>query len=265
MAPQFTTFTTRAGARPGSRLGSGGTIIAVHGAISDHRSWTLCANDLASSFHVIAFTQRGFGSEAGQPLDVDEHADDLIEIATQAEHPVHVIGWSYGCEVAISAILRQPSLFARLALFDPSIGSIMDGDSAFAEAEGAFRASLASAAEKLHQKRAVDAALAFSEAVCGGQRENTDPLLEATVRDNAPSLGPFLSMTPRARLAVEQLPGRLLVMNGANSPLRYRMIGQRLARLVEHGSHMLIPNASHDGPWRAAASVGNTASRFFRT
>ena len=199
MATQLTTFTTRAGARPGSRLGSGGTIIAVHGAISDHRSWTLFANDLASSFHVIAFTQRGFGSEAGQPLDVDAHAGDLIEIATQAEHPVHVIGWSYGCEVAINAILRQPSLFARLVLFDPSVGSIMDGDSAFAEAEGAFRASLAPVAEKLHQKRAVDAALAFSDAVCGGRRENTDPFLEATVRDNAPSLGPFLSMTPRAR------------------------------------------------------------------
>ena len=95
--------------------GSGEPIVFVHGAPSDLRAWEPVREEIAKRYRFIAYTQRYFGTETwpdeGKNFSVTTLADDLAKfIKALNAGPVHLVGWSYGGLVAVTAAVSDPSL-----------------------------------------------------------------------------------------------------------------------------------------------------------
>ncbi|HEY8521528.1 MAG TPA: alpha/beta hydrolase [Gammaproteobacteria bacterium] len=107
--------------------GSGEPVVLVHGAPSDYRVWLPHCNALAPHYRAIAYSQRYFGrgdwDDAWPPFGVQTHADDLIALCEDVGGHVHVVAWSYGGHVALTAACARPELFASVLVYEPGVPS----------------------------------------------------------------------------------------------------------------------------------------------
>jgi pimeloyl-ACP methyl ester carboxylesterase len=112
--------------------GTGGTVVLVHGGLADYRLWGQLSAALSQSFRVISYSRRGaFPNEAprsgstGVPL----HSADLASLISQlADGPVHLVGESYGAYVAAHCALHNPGKVRSLAIDEPPILPLLEGD-----------------------------------------------------------------------------------------------------------------------------------------
>ncbi len=70
---------------------------------------------------VIRYDRRGYGDslEAGPPVSLEQHADDLL--AVMGDVPTTVVAHSFGSVVAVSAAIAHPDRFAGLGLWEPQV------------------------------------------------------------------------------------------------------------------------------------------------
>ncbi|WP_444921718.1 alpha/beta fold hydrolase [Microbulbifer sp. CnH-101-G] len=106
------------------------TILFLHGALADERMWEPHHHILSKEYRVVSLTQRHFGAEKkGKTgsFGIDTHANDLINFAaTLNEGPFHLIAWSYGADVALSAAIKAPKLFKSLFVYEPGYPGHLD-------------------------------------------------------------------------------------------------------------------------------------------
>jgi pimeloyl-ACP methyl ester carboxylesterase len=124
--------------------GTGEPIVFVHGAVSDPRAWEPIRGAIADEYRFVAPTLRYFGAgdwpDKGEQFGVATHADDVAAFIYALDvGPVHLVGWSYGANVAMAAALENPDLVRSLFLDEPALSSLVKegeaGDAA-REAEG---------------------------------------------------------------------------------------------------------------------------------
>ena len=102
-----------------TRAGSGPTLVMVHGAPADSRSWRWMLPDLARDHTVIAWDAPGFGqsSDIEDTWRAADFADALAAfiVALDLERP-HLVGHSFGTMVALSLFQHHPAVPASLVL-----------------------------------------------------------------------------------------------------------------------------------------------------
>jgi pimeloyl-ACP methyl ester carboxylesterase len=106
--------------------GRGEPVVLVHGAPSDYRVWLPHCGALSARYRAIAYTQRYFGRgewRGDWPLfGVRTHADDLVALLRDVVfEPAHVVAWSYGAHVALTAANEEPGLFRSLLVYEPGV------------------------------------------------------------------------------------------------------------------------------------------------
>ena len=97
--------------------GKGVPVIFVHGAISDHRAWEPQRETIAKRYRVIALDQRYFGvapwTDNGTQYSRATHVADIAAFIRQLKvGPVHLVGQSYGADIALRVAVEQPELCA---------------------------------------------------------------------------------------------------------------------------------------------------------
>jgi pimeloyl-ACP methyl ester carboxylesterase len=102
------------------RDGTGPSLVLIHGAMCDHRSWGRALPALASAFTVYAMDRRGRGESGPFREDhtVERDYEDVAAVMAAAEGPVHLLGHSSGAHYAMHAALRAPEL-ASLIMYEP--------------------------------------------------------------------------------------------------------------------------------------------------
>lgn len=116
---QLVTVVSRDGTRIGLwRVGSGPSLLAVHGSGADHRAWDSVAPLLADSFTVYAMDRRGRGA-SGDAIEytVEREFEDVESAVDALPGPVHLYGHSFGGSCAFEAASRSGKL-ASLALYE---------------------------------------------------------------------------------------------------------------------------------------------------
>ncbi|MFQ1609729.1 alpha/beta fold hydrolase [Aeromonas veronii] len=142
MQSQTHTFIVNDSAQPCLQVGSGEPLLLIHGALANHTLWLEHIEQLSHHYTVYAPTLRHFG-EAGKegPFGLETHASDLLALLAQlACGPVHLVGWSYGADVALTAALMAPEQFQSLYLVEPGCPGALDeqGLAAFMADAGAM-------------------------------------------------------------------------------------------------------------------------------
>ena len=103
--------------------GSGGeTIVFIHGALSDFRTWTEQFEAFSKDFRVISYSRRShYPNENDSNYTRTLHTSDLVEfLKTLNLEKAHLVGHSYGASIALTAALEHPELVESLVLGEPS-------------------------------------------------------------------------------------------------------------------------------------------------
>ena len=110
--------------------GAGSPVVLVHGSNADHRIWAPHAQRIGPSVHVLAPTQRYFGTspwpDDGKHFSIRTHAEDLADfVRARRLESVSLVGWSYGAAVCLLMAVQQVELVQRLILYEPAIVSFV--------------------------------------------------------------------------------------------------------------------------------------------
>ena len=160
--------------------GSGEPVVFLHGAVSDLRVWEAIRDAVAKRYRFVAPTLRYFGTaewlDKGGRFSVAAHADDIAAFI-EAMHlgPVHLVGWSYGGNVATAVALEHPDVVRSLILFEPAISSMVKegeaGDAA-SEAQGKMFGPVRSAVDEGDAEKAT---VRWSKACSSCRQEASRP------------------------------------------------------------------------------------------
>jgi pimeloyl-ACP methyl ester carboxylesterase len=95
-------------------------VVLVHGAMDRAKSFRRVVEKLPD-LRIVVYDRRGYGEsvEAGPPVSLAQHADDLLEVMGPV--PATVVGHSFGCHVAVLAAISQPERFTGLGLWEPQV------------------------------------------------------------------------------------------------------------------------------------------------
>lgn len=251
--------------------GHGEPILFLHGAPGDARTFVPVMQRLHDRFRGLSYTQRWFGPHAWSPggpvFGTDTHAHDLVRVVETLDlAPVSLVAWSFGGHVALAAALARPDLFAKVLIYEPSVGTYVtdpddlaalsaDGASAYPPLfEALGRGDLAEVVRRL-----ID--------ISGGEGAfDRQPAERRAIHLDSAAMTPLLlgGGAPPADLKVSdlaQLAVPVSIAWGAASRPMFAIPSRAAAAAIPTGRHREIENAGHllpeEDPDRFAALVAD--------
>lgn len=256
-APHSRRVTVRAVERAGNRIaydpGVGGgsadkrsVVVLLHALLQDRASLNPLVEAIGRRARVIVPEARGHGTSAtleSRWYSVMELAEDVLAVLThEGFGMVTVVGFDLGGATALEIARQAPETVRRLVLVEPALGSVLDHDLELAakRSREARRSTDRSAADKAY-KGLVDPSIdAYMEPRAGaGWRDALPRVRVAAIRRYGTALTgllPALDGYAPTRDEIREIATETMVLRGAESPLLERMIAERLATLLPHGT-----------------------------
>lgn len=253
--------------------GSGEPVVFAHGTMSDHRAWEPVRDEIARKYRFIALTQRYFGTgpwkDDGKEFSVATFAHDLAKFITSLDAgPVHLVGWSFGGQVATTAAVKNPSLVRSLILYEASVMSVLPADSAEGKTAREDRSRIFApgvAASKAGDP--VKATRLLWESVFQlppGGFDREPQAFQTMLDDNARTTPLLFAAPPPPDLTCDVLKNftrPTLVMRGEKTQSSYVMMSEAISKCVPGAVQIVLSNVNHDGPIRdpgafSAAIIG---------
>jgi len=111
--------------------GKGDPVVFIHGALGDYRTWAKQIDTFANTHRIIAYSRR-FAYPNKQiindsaNLSVISHSRDLSEFLKLLNlRKVHLVGHSFGADIALFTAIDHPELVRSLVLGEPFIPSLL--------------------------------------------------------------------------------------------------------------------------------------------
>jgi pimeloyl-ACP methyl ester carboxylesterase len=129
LPPDVKTFPANGYPMAYTERGAGPTVVFVHGAVSDYRTFSGQMEPLSAKLRVIAVSLRHYYPErwSGQGNDFSEtqHAKDLAAFIEQlGAGPVYLVAISRGGVVSILMTQSRPDLVRKLVLMEPALKAL---------------------------------------------------------------------------------------------------------------------------------------------
>jgi pimeloyl-ACP methyl ester carboxylesterase len=250
--------------------GSGPGVVCTHSNASTSGQWAALMERLRPEFHVVAVDSYGAGKSPEWPSDRvitlrDEVA--LIEpVLARAGAPLVLVGHSYGAAVALIGALDRPERVRALALYEPTLFSLVDAESPLPNDADGIRDAVAASAAALDAGDRDGAAEHFIDYWMGpgswrGTPEKRRPAIAAAVvnvRRWKHAL--FTEPTPLAAFAALDVP--VLYMTGARSTASARAVARSLCAVLPRVERLEFADAGHMGPITHGGPVNEAIAQF---
>jgi pimeloyl-ACP methyl ester carboxylesterase len=233
--------------------GRGPLAVFVHGAAGDCRQWEEIAAALQSGYRAVRVSRRYHWPSpppsAGAVYTYESHRDDLLVMLRAADHPVHLVGHSWGAGVALLAALSEPRLLRTLTLIEPPFASLLppaaEGIDGERGSRGEMLEAIRSFARSGEHERATVAMIDWVQGGLGfgGLRASVQHVLLA----NARTTGPTFAAQPPA-VTCDHLRGLRVptyVLRGEHTRTWYRLIGEAVAACIPGAELAAVPAAAH--------------------
>jgi pimeloyl-ACP methyl ester carboxylesterase len=247
--------------------GSGAPLLLIHGDASDHRTWQVTQERLASQFRVIAYSRRYHWPNqriaADASYSMSQQLDDLQAIVPRlAGGPAHLVGHSYGAFLALALAIRQPDLVRTLVLSEPPVLTLFVSSSPkplelvrllakrprTAAAIIRFGATGFGPAKKAARVGDMDAAIRKSGTTVLGKdafRRLTPIRLEQVVANSFRSEFLDPGFLPLRREQLQRVRTPTLLVTGRSSPALFHRLTEALALDLPSNEEVEIDGASH--------------------
>jgi pimeloyl-ACP methyl ester carboxylesterase len=250
--------------------GAGPGVVCLHANASSSTQWRALMETLAPRFHVLAADLYGAGKSpqwpGERPVSLHDEVALLEPVFARAGDPFALAAHSYGAAVALIAAVSQPHRVGALALYEPTLFSLLDAETPPPNEADGIRAVAAGAVAALEAGNQAGAAECFIDYWMGqGAWQATPesrqgPIASAVthVRDWAHAL--FGEATPLAAFAQLDIP--VLYMMGKDSPASSRGVGRLLTHVLPQVQLVEFDGLGHMGPVTHPELVNKSISSF---
>ena len=246
--PQPEPFVREAGTGPG--------VVCIHANASSSAQWRGLMDLLAPRFHVLAPDSYGSGKSPEWPSDRIIHLRDevaLIEPAlAKAGSPLVLVGHSYGAAVALIAALTNPARVRAMALYEPTLFSLLDAEGpAPNEADGIRNTVIAAGAALDAGNRDAAAGLFIDYWMGSGAWQQTPEPRKAPIAASVANVrrwGHALFNEPASLELFRRLDFPVLYMTGKRSTPSAHGVARLLAGALPKVERVEFEELGHMGP-----------------
>ncbi len=252
--------------------GSGPGVVCLHANASTSGQWRELMDLLAPKFHVLAPDLYGAGRSPDWPSDrfitLGDEAAFIEPVIERAGTPVVLVGHSYGAAVALVAAAANPSRVRALALYEPTLFSLVDAKSPPPNAADGIREVVADGARALDAGDADAAAKRFIDYWMGaGSWARTPDNRKAPIAASMKNLRRWAhalmrEATPLAVFGALDIP--VLYMTGGGSTRAAHAVARVLTRELRRVEVVEFEGLGHMGPVTHAERVNAAIEGFLR-
>jgi pimeloyl-ACP methyl ester carboxylesterase len=250
--------------------GSGPGVVCLHANASTSSQWRMLMELLAPKFHVLAADLYGAGKSPPWPTDhpvvLRDEVALLEPVFARAGDPFTLVGHSYGAAVALIAAFVQPSRVRALALYEPTLFSLVDADAPPPNDADGIRNTVAAACAYLDAGDPERAAEQFIDFWMGkGSWASTPearkpPIAASTV--NVRGWAHALMREPTSLAAFRTLDVPVLYMTGSESPASSRAVARLLTRTLPRVEVVEFKGLGHMAPVTPPEPINQAIARF---
>lgn len=229
------------------------SLVTVHGSWSSHNTWGRVVPMLAERFRVLAYDRRGH-SASERPAGQGSQRQDVADVAALIERldlaPAHVVGNSFGAEIALLLAADRPDLVRGVIAHEPPFVPLLDGREEFAPMMAEIGSRIALVLERIRSGDAAGAAEQFVETVAlgPGQWAGLPAHLQRTMIENAPTFLDEESDPDNGKIDVrslERFSGSVLLTLGDQSPPMFGALAPIIADALPRAEVLTFPGAGH--------------------
>jgi len=250
--------------------GTGPGVVCTHANASNSGQWRDLMDVLAPNFHVFAPDSYDAGKSPQWPSDRvislrDEVA--LIEpVLTRAGAPLAMVGHSYGAAVALIAALANPGRVRAMAVYEPTLFSLLDAEKPPPNETEGIRKAVSSASVSLDAGNQDAAAEHFIDYWMGsgawkGMPDQRKPPIAASVK-NVRRWAHALLTEPTPLEAFRKLTIPVLYLTGNRSTPSARGVARLLLNTLPQVETVEFEDLGHMGPVTDPGPVNDVIARF---
>lgn len=236
--------------------GAGPGVVCLHSNASSSSQWRALMEALAPHFHVLAVDSYGAGKSPAWPADREVMLKDevaLLEpVFARAGDPFMLVGHSYGAAVALVAAALQPRRVRALALYEPTLFSLVDADSPPPNDADGIKHAVAGAVAALDRGDPDGAAQCFIDFWMGeGAWARTPEARKGPIVASMANIGGWggaLTGEPTSLEAFGRLDMPILYMTGKRSPASSLGVAKVLAPVLRRVEVVEFEKLGHMGP-----------------
>jgi pimeloyl-ACP methyl ester carboxylesterase len=250
--------------------GSGPAVVCLHANASSSSQWRGLMDLLAPRFHVLAPDAYGAGKSPEWPSDsrisLRDEVDLLAPVLATAGSPVVLVGHSYGAAIALVAALANPGRVRALALYEPTLFSLLDAERPPPNDADGIRQAVAASVAALERGDRQAAAEAFIDYWMGAgswmatPEARRGPIAASIV--NVRRWAHALTTEPAPLAVFRELRVPILYMLGGRSTTSAHGVARLLTATLPQVEVLTFGELGHMGPVTHPGPVNEAISRF---
>jgi pimeloyl-ACP methyl ester carboxylesterase len=236
--------------------GSGAGVVCLHASASHSAQWRALMERLEATFHVLAADSYGVGKSPPWPTDRKVSLRDevaLLEpVFARAGERFTLVGHSYGAAVALIAAIAMPQRVRALAIYEPTLFSVLDAETPPPNEADGIREAVAGTVTALSARGPAAAAECFIDYWMGAgswasmPETRREPIAASIV--NVQGWFDALVCEPTPLSAFKALNVPVLCVVGTESPACSRGMAHRLANALPDLQFVEFEGVGHMGP-----------------
>jgi pimeloyl-ACP methyl ester carboxylesterase len=252
--------------------GAGPGVVCLHASASTSGQWRGLMDLLSPSYRVVAPDSYDAGEGprwwSDRVIGLRDEAALIEPILESAGSSVALVGHSYGASVALIAAIMNPGRISALALYEPTLFSLVDAEEPAPNDLDGIREELERSAAALEKGKPETAAQTFVDFWSGEGAWNAMPdSLKAHVAASVKNIrrwchALFTEPTPIGAFRALHIP--VLYMVGERSPSPARAVARVLAPALPQVEVVELKGVGHMGPITHPQVVNRAIERFLR-
>jgi pimeloyl-ACP methyl ester carboxylesterase len=209
-----------------------------------------------SLYRYVALDLRYHGdspwADKGSNYSLDVHTGDLAAFIRQLDAgPVHIVGFSYGSNVALALAVQHPELVRSLFVYEPALESIVS-EPADLKTLGEERETLGPVVAAVQAGDNAKAVRLFTDwiSVKPGSFDTLEPSLRKVLLENSRTLPLFLTRPPEAITCAQlgEIKVPITIAQGQKTRPYFETLANTAHGCIPGSQLVTIPNAHHLGP-----------------
>ena len=230
--------------------------MCLHSNASASAQWRPLMERLSPRFRVLAPDSYGAGKSPAWPTDrivmLRDEVAFLEPIFERAGSPFCLVGHSYGAAMALVAALTYPGRVRAIAVYEPTLFSLLEEEAPSQAAANEIRDVAAKAAAAIDAQDGSAAAAVFIDYWMGAGSWRGMPVARQSVvaasMSNIRGWGHALFHDPTRLKEFRALEMPILYMTGAKSPASSRGVARLLTGVLPNVEIVEFPDLGHMGP-----------------